>query len=341
MGKRGYNLIMKKFLRKITPVIIVIFAGLSGCQTAPAPVASPTGTPTPQIELTLYETASPTGTATPFPTPKITQKPKLPTSTPFTHSIQEGDTLSGIALRYGSSVDAILGVNPGVNPNLLVIGEEVVIPAGDEGAATNLPTTTPVPLALQPPQCLPANQGGLWCFVLAAAAPATPPEIALENVSAVVSVHTQEGEIAASEVALPLLNVLQPGEMLPLMAYFAPPLPESFQVSATLLTALPASEIETQTSDTVHNIAYSSDGLRATLMGEITLSPESVSVKEIWVVVIAYDIEGNVVGSRKLILQGEFAPGESVPFEVSVFSLGPVIAKVEVFSEGRAVDVGD
>lgn len=319
---------MRNFLWKIIPLSIIAVLGGSGC-TPPFP--PPAQTLTPRVELTLYVSPTPTPTPGPFPTPNATQQPKLPTPTPFTHTIQEGDTLSGIALRYNTSVDEIMAANPGINPNLLIIGEEVVIPAGDEEAVTHLPTATPLPLSLEQPHCLPANQGGLWCFVEVA----NPLDIALENVSAVVSVYSIAGEVAASEVALPPLNALPPGGSLPLMAYFSPPLPETFQASVTLLTALPAPGPGPQTTITDQEIAYASDRQQATLSGTITLSEESLPVSHIWVAGIAYDVEGNIVGSRKLIIETELSPGQSTSFELTVFSLGPAIDHVRVIDEGR------
>jgi LysM repeat protein len=43
--------------------------------------------------------------------------------------VREGDTLSGIAARFGVSEEAILAENPRSDPNRLLAGEELVIPA--------------------------------------------------------------------------------------------------------------------------------------------------------------------------------------------------------------------
>lgn len=45
------------------------------------------------------------------------------------HTVVSGDTLWGIALRYGVSLTELLAVNPGIkNPNLIRVGEQVVVP---------------------------------------------------------------------------------------------------------------------------------------------------------------------------------------------------------------------
>ncbi|NLY75308.1 MAG: LysM peptidoglycan-binding domain-containing protein [Firmicutes bacterium] len=47
----------------------------------------------------------------------------------FIYTIMAGDTLSGIARRYNTTVDAILRVNPDLDPNRLFIGQRICIPA--------------------------------------------------------------------------------------------------------------------------------------------------------------------------------------------------------------------
>jgi LysM repeat protein len=42
--------------------------------------------------------------------------------------VREGDTLSGIAARFGVTEDAILKVNPLTDPNQVYVGQELVIP---------------------------------------------------------------------------------------------------------------------------------------------------------------------------------------------------------------------
>ena len=45
------------------------------------------------------------------------------------HSVVSGDTLWGISRRYNVDLEDLLRVNPGIkNPNLIRVGEEVVIP---------------------------------------------------------------------------------------------------------------------------------------------------------------------------------------------------------------------
>lgn len=65
------------------------------------------------------------------------------------HVVQPGDSLFRIALQYGVTVDAIVQANNIVNPNLIVVGQELVIPSTDGSVVTNppAPQATAVPVA--------------------------------------------------------------------------------------------------------------------------------------------------------------------------------------------------
>lgn len=67
-----------------------------------------------------------------FASPTATT-PAAPTETPATggqqYVVQAGDTLSGIAAQFGVTVDAIVQANEITDPNLIVPGETLVIPA--------------------------------------------------------------------------------------------------------------------------------------------------------------------------------------------------------------------
>jgi LysM repeat protein len=42
--------------------------------------------------------------------------------------VRAGDTLSSIAAENGTTVDAIVALNPGLDPNTLPVGEEIQLP---------------------------------------------------------------------------------------------------------------------------------------------------------------------------------------------------------------------
>lgn len=102
------------------------------------PTATPESTPTPQPSTPTPAPATPDPTpdaAEPTPTPPSTpvstpNPTPTPTPTPaaFDYEIVAGDTLSDIAESFGTTVDAILELNPGLDPNTLQIGQIILVP---------------------------------------------------------------------------------------------------------------------------------------------------------------------------------------------------------------------
>lgn len=70
------------------------------------------------------------GNAGPNPQPDPTPPPNPQPQPTFTYRIQPGDTLSGIAARYGTTVAMLAQLNGIANPNRIYAGQVIRIPAG-------------------------------------------------------------------------------------------------------------------------------------------------------------------------------------------------------------------
>jgi len=57
------------------------------------------------------------------------------------HVVQRGETLTGIALRYGTTISAIVAANGLTNPDFIWVGQRLIMPV----CGTPTPTTSPTP----------------------------------------------------------------------------------------------------------------------------------------------------------------------------------------------------
>jgi len=110
--------------------------------------AKPTFTPTitPTATFTATRTATSTVTITLTPTSVPPTDTPFPTDTPtmsgpMWYVVQEGDTLSGIAVKFSIDLIVLLDMNPGIDPNAIKVGDKIIIPAPN----TALDTPTPIP----------------------------------------------------------------------------------------------------------------------------------------------------------------------------------------------------
>lgn len=93
-------------------------AGPGASSSSPAVTGSPTTTPPP--------TAGPSPSPTPRPAPTATLGPAVGCPEPRTRAVVAGDTLWGIARRYGTSVEALLAANPQITDRRLIRVGDVI-----------------------------------------------------------------------------------------------------------------------------------------------------------------------------------------------------------------------
>jgi LysM repeat protein len=207
-------------VRKRAAFAIGLVLFISGCSLMATQAPSPTSTRLPTGFLSPYhtQTAQP---ATPTATFEVTiPVTPSPTPTPFLHIITNDDTMLGLALRYGVKLEDLKAANPGVNPNAMSVGSKLVIPINGI-VVESVPTPTAMPVHASQPVCIETGDGSTWCIV----AIRNVTESSLENLSAWIGLYYPQGENIVSQVAYAPLDILKPGETMPLMAYFPAPLP--------------------------------------------------------------------------------------------------------------------
>jgi LysM repeat protein len=285
----------------------------------------------PPSELTPYLTLTPSATNAPE-IGIILADTAQPSPTPFTYTIQAGDTMSELAQKFGVPLDALIAANPNVSPNAMSVGQTLRIP-GDENNPTGEATPTAVPFAISQIQCYPTLDNGMWCFTLAR----NESSDSLENLSAQLSLLSADGGLVATQVAIPPLNVLPPHSSLPLTVFFPSPAPVDASPRIQILSAinLPPGDLRYLTVSFVDPLTViASDGRTARVSGQVSLPADSVPAKTVWVVAVAYDSASRVVGFRRWEGSG-LQPGASIQFDLTVASLGSRVTRVELFVEAR------
>jgi LysM repeat protein len=152
-------------MRQSTPMAVMIGAGILLIAGAAALIFwllgdnSPfkAATPTPTVTFTPTQTntatslpATNTPTITPTSLPTETATPSItPTpSGPFEYTVQQGDTLVGIATKFDTDIPTLLALNPSIDPTTLMIyaGQKILVPPPN----MQLPTATAVSTLVPP-----------------------------------------------------------------------------------------------------------------------------------------------------------------------------------------------
>lgn len=102
----------------------IVLAGCGGSTATPLP-SLPPDTPAP-MDSAVVETLPPVETIAPADSgaPGATAKPAAKT-----YRVKKGDTLVGIAAKFGITLKALQKANPKAKANALKVGQKLVIPA--------------------------------------------------------------------------------------------------------------------------------------------------------------------------------------------------------------------
>lgn len=315
-------------MRKTASMIVLVIAGvglvLSSCSQA---TIQATSTPEATGLLTPYLTV----TSSPV-LPSATVKVAIPvtpspTPTPIIYTVKGDDTMLSIAYQFGISWEELQAANPEVDPHYMGNGLKLIIPIGGE-LPESLPTPTPIAVHAKQPKCYPAGDGGTWCVISIK----NETETNVENLSAWIGLYNLKGDLIANQVAYAPLNILRTGKTIPLMAYFAPPLPDGYQAQCEILSGLPVGADDTRYLDLdieVGVVKTSDDGSNAQVSGDVIVPDSTQSISQIWILAVAYDVNENIIGARKWKSDGE------THFEITVYSLSGTIDHVEVLIEAR------
>jgi LysM repeat protein len=298
---------------------------LAACTSPLTPSAISAVNLTPFFTSTLSLSHTPGGV--------VAAETPLPSPTPFTYTVQQGDTISSIAREFGVTIDNLQAANPEISPNAMSVGQVLNIPSNPQNPSGE-PTPTPAPFTIQQIECYPTADKGMWCFVLIH----NDFSDFMENVSAQVTLVDANNTTLASQTALLPLNILPPNTSLPLAVFFPPEIPLDAKPQVQVLTAirlLPNDEryLPAMINNTL--VQVNADGRSARVNGVALLPSDVENASQVWVAGTAYDEAGHVVGVRRWEWDDGLAAGGSLPFEFMISSLGRRIARVELAVEAR------
>jgi len=316
--------------KRITGAVVGIWVSglltlaLTGCGSVltPPPTLTPTPLPTsgrgmatPTIAPEIYLTPIP-------PTPTFTPSP---TPTPVIHIVASGDTLLGIALDYGVTVDGLVRMN-GLNPeDFLRIGQSLIIPMEEEEVVSEdamqvpqgnviLPTPTPVPLTTGGISLFQTPVGGLWCM---GEVVNTTGE-AVTNLQIEVTLVAPDGTPLMTARTLAAADYLAPEASAPFSLLFRNPPEGAVDAEVRLLrgeaiSPITAGFVPLQVTGSEGSVSGPQYRVRGTLRNDSAQAVTRVSV-----VATIYGADGDVVGFRQLTLPVEVVvvPGGEQPFEL-------------------------
>jgi LysM repeat protein len=303
---------------------------ISGSTPTAASLAVSLATPT-VLPTLIPQVLTPAPTNTPAPTP-----------TPAVHVIQPGDTLMGIALQYDVTLDELYQVNGVLKPELLQIGQEIVIPVpGSVGKPTNnnsgaviAPTPPPLPVQVEHAARYQTPVGSVW--VLGEVFNLTDQPI--ENVQVRVALLDAAGQEVDSALPFVALDAIPLGGRVPFSVLFENPPVSVIDFQAYVVRADPSYNHNTRYATLeVSDMQTKQEGTQYRVSGKVT-NTGATNVAGAQVMITLYDDKGRVSGFRQYALpDDQLGLGGVATFEVLVSPdpSAPQVANSTVSAQAR------
>lgn len=262
------------------------------------------------------------------PTPTFTPSPS---PTPVFHYVVEGDTLFGIAIQYGITVEALTYANSIAVDDYLRIGQALIIPleVPDPQAEMEiiepvgnliLPTPTPQPLEIVGVSLATTAVGGLRCMGEVRNTLAEP----VTNLQIQAALVDAAGNPIVTNTALAPVDYLPAGKAAPFSILFSDPPPGIADVRVALLRGETLSAITAGfTPLAVSAVEGSVSGPQYRVAGSV-MNDAGVAVERVTVVITLYDQAERVIGYRQAVLENgrQVAAGESLGFSLLITPQG-------------------
>ena len=303
---------------------------ITGPTPTPASLAISFATPT-MLPVLASQVLTPVPTNTPAPTP-----------TPAVHIVQPGDTLLGIALQYNVTLEELYQVNGVLKPELLQIGQSIVIPvpgsvgkpAGDNSGAVIAPTQPPLPVRVENAARYQAPVGSVW--VLGEVFNSTDQPV--ENVQVRVALLDAAGQEVASDTPFVALAAIPPGGRAPFSVLFSAPPNGVIDFQAYAVRADQAYNYDSRYAQLqISDVQTRPAGSQYGVSGKVSNTGAS-NAAGAYVVITLYDDKGRVTGFRQFALpDDQLTAGSATAFDVLVSPdpSAPAVANTSVVAQSR------
>jgi LysM repeat protein len=300
--------------------------------------------PTPTGASLAISLATPTVLPTLVPqvlTPVPTNTPG-PTPTPIVHIVQPGDTLLGIALQYNVTLEELYQVNGVLKPELLQIGQSIVIPepgsvgkpVGDSSGAVIAPTQSPLPVKVEHAARFQTPVGSVWVL----GEVFNPTDQPVENVQVRVALLNATGQELARDTPFVALDTVPAGGRAPFSVLFSSPPNGVIDFQAYVVRADQAYNFSSRYAELkVTDVQTRSVGSQYGVSGKVNNTGAS-NAAGAYVVITLYDAQGRVTGFRLFTLpDDQLAAGGTATFDVVVSPdpSAPTVVNSSVVAQAR------
>lgn len=297
-----------------------------------------THTPSPTVVLRSLPSATSSSAPPTMAVTPMLATPVSPTATPMVHTVRQGDTLLGIAAEHGVTLEALQVVNGGLDPLSIQPGQTLILPMleGIYNSAILL-THTPLPLEMGQFRCYVTRTRGHLCL----GEVRNPGDEPVTNLVAQVTTVMQDGTAGASETAFAPLDILWPGQSLPLSARFA----ASGRVQGAMAQVLSADSgaalVDRFAELSIEAVSGAAGDPSGYLVSGQVFNDGEMPASEIRIVVTLYGEDGAVSAFRQIKMTETLPSQAGIPFnmvfplnveEISYYAadaLGRVSANVE------------
>ncbi|MCY3658022.1 MAG: LysM peptidoglycan-binding domain-containing protein [Caldilineaceae bacterium] len=290
----------------------------------PATAAAVAATPTP------YEVV-PTYTPTPIIHIDIRLPPGTPTPTPAPqqHRVEAGDTLIGIAARYGVTVEDLQELNEIGDPRSLQIGQELEIPAlhvSEEDA-------NPVRARHELRRVAVAVDGLDIAWAMGEVA--NLDTVPVEQIRVAARLQAADGTEMVRRTTLAVRHITPPGKVAPFMFRLGEVSQTAHGWTLAVASIKPAHIGGYATELSVGKLRFEPQPSGTVLVSGLVANHESVTVADPEVVVTAFDAQRRVTAVRAMLPDERvLVPGGEVAFEGVLIPLGEPVADVTAFAQG-------